>query len=181
MSWQDTILSFWQERRDTRPHNPVNGFMKNSDFVRLIKNLDDLLHAFEILKSVKQHVPEIFLQTRPPYMSREGPQWEPCHTGYVALLEGVLEDVPGVTMVTDEEIAELWLRNPSLTQLNHPSLRQAIESRWKYERARALRRKQREFMDVFQHDVIAAALHPKRVEYILTHYDFEGLMATFDG
>ena len=178
-TWAAAVRDFWEERRDGLPKEPAKGYKRNAQFVRLINNIDDLRAAFTILRTVKQHIPQIFLDTRPSYMSREGPQWEPCHTGYLALLEGILEDKPGVTMASEEELAAFWTENSGLLQLNTPQLRQALTGRWHYEKDRMLRRKQRVFKDELCEELIAEAMHPRRVQHILDKYDMDGLMATF--
>jgi hypothetical protein len=178
-AWAAAVLSFWEERRDGRPKDPIGGWKRNTEFVRLINSIDDLRAAFTILRTVKQNIPQIFLATRPAYMSKESPQWEPCHTGYLALLEGILEDKPGVTMASAAELDAFWTENAGLIQLNTPQLRQAIQGRWQYEKERMLRRKQRAFKDELWEELVAGAMHPKRVQHILDHYDMDGLMATF--
>lgn len=178
-AWATAVRDFWEERRDQRPKHPERGFKRNTEFVRLINSIDDLRAAFTILRAVKQNIPEIFLATRPSYMSKEGPQWEPCHTGYLALLEVILEDKPGVTMASEEELAAFWAENSGLLQLNTPQLRSALTGRWHYEKDRMLRRKQRAFKDELCEELIAEAMHPRRVQHILDNYDMDGLMATF--
>lgn len=177
--WHQAVRDFWEERRDQRPKDPTKGWKRNTEFVRLINNIQQLQAAFTILRTVKQHVPQEFLDTRPSYMNREGPQWEPCHTGYLALLEGILEDKPGVTMASPEEWAAFWQENAVLLQLNTPQLRSALEGRLAYERGRMLRRKQRTFMDELRDEVIAGAMHPNRVEYVLNKYGWDGLSDWF--
>jgi hypothetical protein len=112
-------------------------------------------------------------------MSREGPQYEPCHVGYVALLEGILEDVPGFTMASEEELQAFLAENRELVQFNSPALQQAIMGRLQYERNRALRRRQRHFTDFLRDDVVAEAMHPRRVEWLLNRHGFEGLEEQF--
>jgi hypothetical protein len=178
-AWEQAIRDFWEERRDQRPKDPAKGWKRNTEFVRFINNIQELQTAFAILRTVKGHVPQEFLDTRPSYMSREGPQWEPCHTGYLTLLEGIFEDKPGVTMASPAEWAAFWQENAVLLQLNTPQLRMALESRLTYERERMLRRKRRTFMDELRNEVIAGAMHPNRVEYVLNKYGWDGLSDWF--
>jgi hypothetical protein len=178
-AWAAAVREFWEERRDQRPKDPVKGWKRNTEFVRLINSIDDLRAAFTILRTVKQHIPEIFLATRPAYMSKEGPQWEPCHTGYLALLEGILEEKPGVTMASETELAAFWAENAGLLQLNTPQLLTALTGRWHYEKERMMRRKRRAFQDELWEELVAEAMHPRRVQHILDKYDMDGLMATF--
>lgn len=177
--WAIAVRDFWEERRDGRPKDSTKGWKRNAEFIKLINSIDDLRAAFTILRTIKQSIPQIFLDTRPPYMSREGPQWEPCHTGYLALLEGILEDKPGVTMAFPLELEAFWAENAGLPQLNTPQLRAALGGRWEYEKNRMLRRKQRVFVDELWEELIAEAMHPRRVQHILENYDMEGLMAFF--
>jgi len=106
-------------------------------------------------------------------------EWEPSHTEYVSLLEGVFEDVPGVTLATPQEKKQFWAENASLRQLNYPQLKLALQSRWDYEAKRLGSRYQRFFMDSLQEPIVARACQPSRVDKILERFGFEGFDSTF--
>jgi hypothetical protein len=165
-TWEATILSFWRERASGTVAEPALGHFYNIHFARLVQNPEDLRSALRILLQVKQFVPQHFLDSRPPYMSREGPQWEPDFVAWMALLEPVLEENNGIKLASTGELASVVDEfRDTLPQLY--GRRQWILDRQRYEADRVWRQKRRHFEDVYRQEVVAGAMNPRRVEHMM--------------
>lgn len=165
-AWDATILSFWQERNTGVPADLYLGRFFNWQFARMVQNPEDLRAALRILLSVKQPIPQHFLDSRPPYMSREGPQYEPDHVAWMALLEPVLENNNGIKLAGTAELASVVDEfRDTLPQLY--GRRQWILDRQRYEADRVWRQQRRHFEDVYRQEVVAGAMNPRRVEHMM--------------
>lgn len=179
-AWATAILDFWTERRTRRLRAGATAYANNRHFAALVQSFDDLWVSLEILLTVKKDVPDLFLETRPPYMSREGPQWEPSREGYLALLEEVLENNPGVTMVGDETLERLRVQFVAPGGLpNLENTWTSLTNRWAYERDRLHRQARRRFCNETEEDLIAKALHPTRIGRLLNTYGWAALEELF--
>lgn len=139
---------------------------------------DDLAPFLALLREQKQYVNPLHLASRPPYMSSEPPQAEPCHTAYLSLFERI--------MLTSQELAALpaadvdALLAPFEDLIGFRSVMMLIKRRWDYERERVWQKRRAAFMRTCHCQVIGGALAPHRISHILETYGWEGLEAFQD-
>jgi hypothetical protein len=143
----------------------------------IVQEPSDVAPFLALVREQKKPIPQIYLDTRPPYMSREAPQAEPCHTGYLSLFERIIESAEPIATLTPQEVDELL--GPFQDLLQFSAVTQLIKRRWDYERERIYTRRRAKFRQLLHDTIIGEAMHPRRVERILEQHGFEGLIAAF--
>jgi hypothetical protein len=149
-----------------------------SDLVQLeqiVQQPSDLAPFLALLYEQKQYVDPIHLATRPSYMSKEGPQAEPCHTSYLSLFERLILSSEAIATMTPQEVDELLAPYQVLVQFAIVS--PLIKARWTYERERITFRRRTKFCQALRDEIISEAWHPRRVERILNLFGWDGLNA----
>lgn len=141
-----------------------------------VKGPTDISPFLALLREQRQKIPQIFLDTRPHYMSKEPPQAEPCHTGYLALFERILESSDSIAAMSEAEVMVLLTPFQDLPQFR--AVTQILLNRWDYERRRVWRNRRQAFCRALEEELIAAAYAPQRVEGLLERYGHEGLEQT---
>ncbi len=145
---------------------------------QVVQEPSDVVPYLALLREQKQKIDPIFLATRPPYMSREGPQAEPSHESYLSFFERMILSSESIATMTAEEVKELLAPFQDLPQFR--IITPIVERRWAYEREHIWAKRRQAFRQRVQSELIAEALHPRRVERLLGLVGFDGLLEIID-
>ncbi len=175
--WDATVRQYWTWLAGTPPvgiHLPDQVNVKWA--AALINSPDDLFAFFAQLRGIWKYVRPEFLATRPPYMPNHGDQAEP--TDYMPLFEALFAPdhsaYEAVATMLPTEIDALF---EAYSDFPVFSFRTAVlRARWNYEAQRIWLKRRTAFCKALKEDVIAAAMHPRRIEHILNTYGWDALM-----
>lgn len=176
--WDAGARAIWEDRCRpaslplTQPHISIT----NTQILAFVKTLDDLDSFFDQLVGVWEYIPPEFLSTRPSYMKKHGDQAEPCVTTYLALFESFFTSPAhlGILLASPAERTSFFARfESSLPRLT--SLKTRILQMW-YTYGNTLYQKQRSvFKRKMRQFIIAEAMKPQRISWILEHHGIDAL------
>jgi hypothetical protein len=175
--WDATVRQYWTWLASNTPPG-----LRLSDQVNvkwaaaLINSPGDLLAFFAQLRGVWKYVLPQFLATRPPYMPDHGDQAEP--TDYFPLFEALFAPnhsaYEAIATMLPSEIDALF---EAYSDFPVFSFRVGVlRARWNYEAQRVWLKRRTTFCRALKEDVIAEAMHPRRIARLLDQYGWEALM-----
>jgi hypothetical protein len=164
--------SFWVQLEKGQPAN-------FRSFTKQIQTAEHLKLFLDSILGVYFYIHPILLATRPPYMPKHGPQYSPSHPVWISLFDNIFTNGSNYQIITltDAEIDSIVESIKDLPDFM--SAWPAIRARWQSEREQLWEIRRHYFMTNYAREIIAEAIHPRRVERILEMGGFEALENTF--
>lgn len=175
MLWDATVRAYWTWR--TKISFWRSDQVNVQCAAALIHSFEDLYHFFSALRGIWAYVAPEHLATRPPYMPNHGPQAEP--TDHFPLFEQLFTRThPAYEAIatTPQQDVEAFLTAFSDLPIFRATTN-IIRNRWNTEARWVWDQRRRNFIRAQKESVIAAAMHPRRIEHIVSTYGLDALDA----